>query len=144
MPPRALYDVNLLIALYDPLHARHDDAHKWHRTHGAKGWASCPLTQNGLMRIMSQPRYANPQPLAQLVHAVREFSGDATHQFWPDDISLASVGVLHDGAIMTAGALTDLYLLALAVRHSGRLITLDSRIRHTAVFGATAEHLVML
>ena len=144
MIPRALYDVNMLIALFDPLHARHASAHAWHGANGHHGWASCPLTQNGLMRIMSQPRYASPQPLASMLHVVSEFSGDAAHTFWPDDVSLAAGGILAPQFALTSSMLTDVYLLALAIRHEGRLVTLDSKIARGAVIGATAMHLVIL
>ncbi len=144
MTLRALYDVNMLIALFDPLHARHVTAHAWHGANGQHGWASCPLTQNGLMRIMSQPRYASPQPLASMIHVVRQFSGDAAHSFWPDDLSLAASGILAPEFVLTSGMLTDLYLLALAIKHQGRLVTLDSKIALSAVNGATAAHLIKL
>ena len=140
----ALYDVNMLIALFDPLHARHATAHAWHGANGQHGWASCPLTQNGLMRIMSQPRYASPQPLASMLHVVRQFSGDAAHTFWPDDLCLAATGTLSTEFALTSGMLTDLYLLALAIKHEGRLVTLDSKIALCTVIGATEAHLVKL
>ncbi|MEQ1595096.1 MAG: TA system VapC family ribonuclease toxin [Casimicrobium sp.] len=144
MRRRALYDVNMLIALFDPQHVRHADAHAWHGANGEHGWASCPLTQNGLMRIMSQPRYSSPQPLASMLHVVREFSGDSAHAFWADDLSLAAGDVLTPGFSLTSGMLTDLYLLALAMKHEGRLVTLDARIPINAVVGATPAHLVTL
>jgi len=140
---RALYDINVLIALFDPQHTQHAKATAWHAAN-PDGWASCPITQNGLLRIVSQPRYPNPAPVGVLRPRLAHATAGANHQFWPDDISLASVGVLHDGALITAGALTDLYLLALAVRHSGCLVTLDTRVRYTAVIGATPGHLVAL
>ena len=141
---RALYDVNMLIALFDPLHARHTTAHVWHSANGQHGWASCPLTQNGLIRIMAQPRYASPQPLASMLHVVRELSGDAAHTFWPDDVSLAAVGILAPQFALTSGMLIDVYLRALAIKHEGRLVTLDSKIDRGAVVGATTTHLVTL
>ena len=144
MVPRALYDVNMLIALFDPLHVRHGTARAWHGANGQHGWASCPLTQNGLIRIMSQPRYASPQTLASMLYAVREFSGDAAHAFWPDDISIAASGILTPEFALTSGMLTDLYLLALAVRHQGRLVTLDSKIVLSAIVDATGAHIVKL
>lgn len=144
MTLRALYDVNMLIALFDPLHVRHAAAHAWHGANGHHGWASCPLTQNGLMRIMSQPRYASPQPLASMLQVVRQFSGDVAHSFWPDDLSLAASGILAPEIALTSGMLTDLYLLALAIKHKGRLVTLDSKIALRAVVGATAAHRITL
>lgn len=140
---RALYDVNVLIALFDPQHTQHAKATAWHAAN-TSGWASCPITQNGLLRIVSQPRYTNPAPVAVLLKRLSQTTSNQSHQFWADDISLASEGVLRDNALVSSGALTDLYLLALAVHHSGRLITLDTRIRSDAVIGATPAHLVTL
>jgi uncharacterized protein len=140
---RALYDVNVLIALFDPQHTQHAKATAWHAAN-TSGWASCPITQNGLLRIVSQPRYTNPAPVAVLLKRLAQTTSSQSHQFWADDVSLASEGVLRDNALVSSGALTDLYLLALAVHHSGRLITLDTRIRSDAVIGATPAHLVTL
>jgi predicted nucleic acid-binding protein len=64
---RALLDVNVLIALHDAQHVHHDLAADWLLAHADAGWASCPLTQNGCLRIMSQPAYPNPVPLARAI-----------------------------------------------------------------------------
>ena len=141
---RSLYDVNLLIAMFDPHHLHHDRALAWHSQNGHSGWATCPITQNGLMRIMSQAKYPNCKPIVEMMGAVAAFALDPHHTFWPDDLSLASAGVLHAKATMTSGMLTDLYLLALAVKHSGRLVTLDKHISQSVVIGATAAHIVVL
>lgn len=141
---RALYDVNVLIALFDPQHTQHGKAKAWHAGVGRSGWATCPITQNGLMRIVSQPRYTNPASVAELLKLLNKATAAATHQFWPDDISLATTGMLNPKVALTSGALTDLYLLALAVKQSGCLVTLDTRISREAVVGARPEHLVVL
>ncbi|MGL5002426.1 MAG: TA system VapC family ribonuclease toxin, partial [Casimicrobium sp.] len=125
---RALYDVNILLALFDPYHLKHEAALQWHEMHGGRGWASCPLTQNGLIRIMSQPKYMNPQSTRDLIAVVAEFARDATHEFWPDSISLADENIIDPNVALSPAMLTDVYLLALAVKNGGRLITLDSRI----------------
>ena len=141
---RALYDVNVLIALFDPQHTQHTKARTWHEGVGQTGWATCPITQNGLLRIISQPRYTNPASVAELLGLLSNATADPSHQFWPDDISLATAGVLNPKIVLTAGALTDVYLLGLAVKQSGRLVTLDARIARGAVIGARPEHLVVL
>lgn len=142
--PRALYDVNVLLALFDPHHLKHAAALRWHTAHGAAGWASCPLTQNGLIRIMSQPKYPNPQPIRDLLAVVAEFNGDDTHAFWPDSVSLAGDSVLDPNVPLSPAMLTDVYLLALAVKNNGRLVTLDAKISLRAVVGAREEYLVRL
>ena len=141
---RALYDVNVLIALFDPQHTLHVKARTWHEGVGQTGWATCPITQNGLLRVVSQPRYTNPASVAELLGLLNNATADPSHQFWPDDISLATAGVLNPKTVLTAGALTDVYLLGLAVKQSGRLVTLDTRIARDAVFGARPEHLIVL
>jgi predicted nucleic acid-binding protein len=55
----ALLDVNVLIALLDRRHVHHDPAHGWFAAAQANGWATCPLTQNAVLRILGQPRYPN-------------------------------------------------------------------------------------
>lgn len=54
-----LLDVNVLIALIDPGHVQHDAAHEWFARHGKQAWATCPLTENGLLRIVGSLRYPN-------------------------------------------------------------------------------------
>ena len=141
---RALYDVNVLIALFDPQHTQHHKAKQWHAQTQTHGWASCPLTQNGLLRIVCQPRYTHPATVAELLALLADATSDPSHEFWPDDISLAARGTLRAQAPLTSSAITDIYLLALAVKHAGCLITLDTRISRSAVVGATPEHLVVL
>jgi uncharacterized protein len=141
---RALYDVNVLLALFDPHHLKHEVALGWHKTHGGNGWASCPLTQNGLVRIMSQPRYPNPQSTRDLIAVVAQFGSDSAHEFWPDSISIADDAILDSKSPLSPAMLTDIYLLALAVKNQGRLITLDSKIFRSAVRGAQEEHLLVI
>lgn len=141
---RALYDVNVLIALFDPQHTQHNRATAWHRESRVDGWATCPLTQNGLLRIVSQPRYTHPASVAELLDLLQGATSDPSHEFWPDDVSLANAGTLQPQALLTSAAITNVYLLALAFKHAGRLVTLDTRISRSAVIGATPAHLVVL
>ncbi|MCX5949879.1 MAG: VapC toxin family PIN domain ribonuclease [Cyanobacteria bacterium] len=85
----ALLDVNVLIALLDRRHVHHAPAHSWFAAAQANGWATCPLTQNSVLRILGQPRYPNsPGPPAVVAPVVAELIRHPTHQFWPDGISL--------------------------------------------------------
>ena len=141
---RALLDINVLIALHDREHIHHERAALWLESNIAHGWASCPLTQNGCLRIMSQPGYSSPQPLAVLIEMLQGSTGTAFHALWSDDISLLDSHHFHHPHIHSHNQLTDLYLLALAVRNGGRLVSFDQRIPLSAVPGAHAEHLVRL
>jgi len=141
---RALLDINILIALHDRDHVHHRRAGDWLAANIEHGWASCPLTQNGCLRIMSQSAYPNAQPLSILVHMLQSATGHARHLFWHDDISALDAHCFHHPHIHGARQLTDLYLLALAVRNDGRLVSFDQRIPLSAVAGAQARHLVTL
>lgn len=141
---RALFDVNVLIALHDSDHVHHTRAGEWLDAHSASGWASTPLTQNGCLRIMSQPAYSNPQPITLLVQMLHSSTAASLHALWPDDISILDGHLFRHTHIHSPKQLTDLYLLGLAVRHQGCLVTFDQRIPLSAVHGAKPEHLVVL
>jgi toxin-antitoxin system PIN domain toxin len=135
-----LLDVNVLIALIDPAHVAHDAAHEWFGSVGNKDWATCPMTENGVLRIVGHPKYPNtpgsPAAVAAIVAALRELAG---HHFWTDDLSLVSAASVDPSKILTSGQVTDTYLLALAKAHGGKLATFDRRISIAAVNGGKAS-----
>ncbi|MEX2494831.1 MAG: TA system VapC family ribonuclease toxin [Woeseia sp.] len=141
---RALLDVNVLIALLDSDHSLHDRAMEWIAEHGAGGWASCPLTQNGCIRIMSHSNYPNAPSLQTVMARLSEATADPVHEFWPDDVSLLDSRVADPTRVHGPRQITDIYLLALAVRHGGRLVTFDGSIAREAVRGAESRHLLQL
>jgi toxin-antitoxin system PIN domain toxin len=132
----ALLDVNVLIALLDRRHVHHEQAHGWFATAHGKGWATCPLTQNAVLRILGQPRYPNsPGPPAVVAPLVAELIRHPHHQFWPDSLSLLDESHVDASRLLEATQLTDTYLLALAVRHGGRLVSFDRRLSGQGVAG---------
>ena len=141
---RALLDVNVLLALFDPDHVDHRTAHHFVGTALEYGWATCPLTQNGFVRIVSQPRYPSPVSTSDALARLAEAASDDSHEFWPDDVSLLDQGVLDRSSLLGHRQVTDAYLLALAVRHGGRLVTFDTAIPVRAVTGAASEHVEVL
>lgn len=141
---RALLDVNVLVALFDGNHALHAPAMQWFDEHGEEGWASCPITQNGCVRVMSQPGYPERVPVLGVVERLRQATAHRAHEFWPDDTSLLDEAAIDATRIHGPNQLTDVYLLALAVSHGGRLVTLDQAIPLAAVSGAQKKHLVIL
>ena len=141
---RALLDVNVLIALLDSDHSLHARATEWCVDHARAGWASCPITENGCMRIMSHPGYPNPVPVRAVMERLRGAGASPVHEFWPDDISLLDARVADSTRIHGPRQLTDLYLLALAVRHRGQLVTFDSSVSRDAVMGAERRHILAL
>jgi toxin-antitoxin system PIN domain toxin len=142
-PRRDLLDVNVLIALCDPDHAFHQTAKSWFALQ-CTAWATCPLTQNGCLRIMSARDYSNPFPFAAVHTHLQGLCALPAHQFWPDDVSLLTTNVLNASHIHSSTQLTDVYLLALAVKNQGRLVTFDQRIPLSAVRGAKTENLVVV
>ena len=141
---RALLDISLLIALFDPVHVHHNRAHAWWGSESGEGWSSCPLTQNGFVRVLSSHGYARPIALVDAIAILRAQIGLPGHEFWPDDVSLMDGTVSADDRIVGAKQLTDVYLLGLAVKHGGRLATLDRSIPLTAVRGAQPQHLAIV
>ena len=141
---RALLDINVLIALLDRDHVHHIRAATWFEANIKHGCASCPLTQNGCLRIMNQPGYSSPQPLSALMAMLQRSTRASVHETWMDDISVLDAAQFQHTHMHGHRQLTDLYLLGLAVKNTGRLASFDQRIPMSAVRGATAAHMVML
>lgn len=143
---RALLDVNVLIALFDADHVFHDRAHEWLESHASMGIATCPLTENGLVRILSHPRYSKAFELTpgDVITRLDRFCSTQDHAFWPDELSLRDPSIFHRKNLLGPRQLTDLYLLALAIHHQGRLVTLDGAIPLNPVEGATRRHLQVI
>ena len=141
---RALLDVNVLTALLDAAHIHHRLATTWLQREIGAGWASCPITQNGCIRIMSQPAYPGAQAAADVAQRLGEAAAGPAHQFWPDDINMLQSGAVDWQRVLGHRQVTDVYLLALAVRHGGRLVTFDRRIVPAAVPGASDAQLAVI
>lgn len=134
-----LLDVNVLVALLDEDHVYHDTAQRWFETDGGTAWASCPITENGVIRILGHPRYpkgpGTPAAAAQLLGGILRLKG---HSFWADEISLFGVGFVRLESIGTSVQVSDAYLLALAVHRGSELATFDRRLNSAAVNGGAA------
>lgn len=141
---RALLDVNVLIALLDGGHIHHGLAMSWLEGAIRHGWASCLITRNGCVRIMSQPNYPPALPAGQVAERLAEASASPDHEFCPADVNLLGNGVIAWQRMLGHRQVTDAHLLALAVQHGGRLVTLGRRVDPEAVRGARPEHLVAL
>ena len=134
-----LLDVNVLIALIDPAHVAHEPAHRWFAADGHRAWATCPLTENGVIRIVGHPKYPNtpgsPAAVAAIMAQLRRLPG---HVFWSDDLSVVATDILDPLQILTSAQVSDSYLLALAVSRGDRLATFDRRLSTKAVRGGKA------
>jgi toxin-antitoxin system PIN domain toxin len=144
MKPAQL-DVNLLVALFDPDHVHHDFAHNWFADARAGGWATCPLTENGVIRVLSNRKYSpEAEAPARIADRLRTFCASGHHVFWPDDVSLRDASRFSSSAAISHRQVTDVYLLALATHRGGRLATPDRTIPVAAVPGAGAGDLLVI
>jgi uncharacterized protein len=139
-----LLDVNVLIALIDPSHLQHDQAHSWFSHTGHRGFATCPLTENGLVRIVGHPKYPNspgpPNVVVQSLAAIRALQG---HKFWPDSLSIADEAFFAPELLSSHTRVTDSYLLALAHANKGRLATMDQKLATDVVPGGKSVLVVI-
>ena len=141
---RALLDVNVLIALLDADHLHHARASAWLAGNIAAGWASCAITQNGCVRIMSQPDYPNALPPARVAERLRRATLTPHHQFIPATLSLLDMEGFDTDQLLGHRQVTDAYLLGLAVRHGLRFVSFDGHLPVRVVRGATVAHVVSL
>lgn len=142
---RYLLDINVLIALMDAAHAFHHRAHLWWGAEG-RPWASCPLTENGLVRIMASGGYSKTAcfTVHDIASRLAHFTGHSDHVFWPDSLSFLDDRTFQHASILSSRHITDLYLLALAVENKGRLVTFDQHIPLSSVTTAGASHLEVI
>lgn len=129
---RHLLDVNVVIALIDPLHVHHDRAHAWFAGRGADSWHTCPIVQNGVVRVVSNPKYSNTQPAPVVLTSLASLTARDDHEFLADSVSLLDASV-HTERLLTSSQVTDTYLLHLAASSGALLATFDAKLVTAAV-----------
>ncbi len=140
-----LLDVNVLVALFDGAHLHHEAAHTWFERVSQTGWASCALTENGTLRVLTNPSYTGRfSSLHDVADRLRELRTHTAATFWDASVSLLEAGQFDLTHIAGHRQLTDTYLLGLAVAHGGYLATFDRRISTAAVRRAKPEHLLLI
>ena len=141
----ALLDVNVLVALFDPDHIHHEAAHRWFGRERRHGWATSAMTENGLIRGLSNPSYStNAERPAEVAARLAHMREGKEHTFWTEAISLCDEAAFDLRLLSGHGQLTDAFLLGLSVAHRGRLATFDRTIPLGSVCGALPEHLVLI
>jgi hypothetical protein len=134
---RALLDVNVLIAMAWPNHVHHVAVLDWLGAPGTIPFATCPVTQSGFIRVSSNaraiPAARSPREAQALLRQITELPG---HSFWHDDVDLAGDARVAWDRVGGHAQVTDAHLLAIALRHSGRLATLDRGIVDLVPAGA--------
>ena len=128
----------MLIALFDPAHIHHDAAHRWFSAHRADGWATCPMTENGFVRVLSNPAYPGRRTtVPDAVARLRTLTAAEDQVFWPDEISLLEPGTVDPSRLGGHRMITDAYLVALAVANAGKVASFDRALPTGAVPGAS-------
>jgi uncharacterized protein len=137
----SLLDVNALIALLDLDHVHHQAMQRWFTMHARQGWATCPITENGFIRVVSQPAYPSEQ--RQVQEAIDTLgclkrAGRDSYEFWADEISLTGETVFRAEYLVGPGQIIDAYLLGLAAKHGGTLLSFDQSLPWQAIEAATS------
>jgi toxin-antitoxin system PIN domain toxin len=141
---RALLDINVLLALLDSDHIEHERALVWMEREIGAGWASCAITQNGFVRVISQRSYPSPISPKEAIDLLERACGAPHHAFWPCDTTLLDSDSIDRARLHGPRQVTDAYLLALAARNGGRFVTFDHAVPLSAVHGATPANLATL
>jgi toxin-antitoxin system PIN domain toxin len=141
----SLLDVNALVALAWPNHVHHAPAREWFRRHHREGWATCPVTESGFVRVSSNPR-ATPEARTpgEAVLLLRRLVEVPGHEFWADDVSLARSERLPIERLTGHRQVADAHLLLLAAERGGRLVTFDRGASHLVPDGSAGEVLLVL
>jgi toxin-antitoxin system PIN domain toxin len=141
----SLLDSNVLIALFDPAHVHHEQAHQWFAVNRKFRWATCPLTENAFLRILTNSAYpGQPLSMEDAVARLRTFCSEREHVFWPGSVSLRERGRFRWAHVQDHRQVTGVYLLALAIANNGRLATLDPAMTLMAIEGAKEHHLELI
>ena len=141
----ALLDVNVLLALSNPKHMHHEIAHDWFADHHALGWATCAVTENGFVRVLSNAAAgAGTFRPAEVIDILRRFCSVKEHVFWPDSVSLTDAKLFNAAMIRGYRQVSDIYLLGLAKKMGGYLATFDAGIPLSAVVGATRDTIAVI
>jgi toxin-antitoxin system PIN domain toxin len=140
-----LLDVNALIALLWEEHPFHKRCAAWFAGAAKAGWATCPMTESGCVRVLSTPAFtANPPSVASALRLLQTATESRTnHHFFSDDLPLSILGA-HWSRGLGHRQITDAYLLSLAIHRKARLVTFDSRIVSLAEDGNVARDLLVV
>jgi uncharacterized protein len=122
----ALLDVNVLVALLWPAQESHPKVHNWFTRRSSEGWATCPQTQAGVVRIVSNPAFS-PSAVspAEATQALKKSLAHPNHEYWPADVSYLEATEPFGNQIVGHKQVSDAYLLGLAIHHGGSLVTMD-------------------
>jgi toxin-antitoxin system PIN domain toxin len=134
-----LLDINVLVALFDPAHVHHEAAHRWFAAVGSNSWATCPITENGFIRVLSNPGYPTVSAdIDEITDRLRALISQSGHEFWSDEISMCDSSRFDASHLSGHKQITDLHLAGLAAHRRGKLATFDGSIPVSALVAAPA------
>lgn len=136
-----LFDVNVLVALTDKSHIHHPLVTRWFNTEGGKNWGVCAFTEAGFLRVVTRPAIG-ALTMEEATEILRRHASHPGYRFWPASAPWISLAAPFESRIFGHQQITDVYLLGLAVKEGGVLVTLDKAIRHLA--GAENEQSLMV
>ena len=140
-----LLDVNVLIALAWPQHVHHSAAHEWFKGARHEAWATCPVTQLAFVRISSNSKIiaeaVTPRQAHDLLKRIIALPG---HEFWPDDVEPAAAATFSSTALVGHRQVSDAYLLALAMHHSGKVATFDGGVAELLPLQGRERHVTII
>jgi toxin-antitoxin system PIN domain toxin len=143
MTRKNLLDLNVLIALTEPGHKHHRKAHEWLNSSGKNNWGVCPLTEAGFLRVTTNPAFRpGPRTLEQAIAIVQVLKGYPGYWYWEIDESWVNLTAPFAARIFGHQQVTDAYLLGLAIKAKGVLVTFDKGIQFMA--GAEFNQNVLL
>ena len=130
---RNLLDLNVLIALTDDSHQQYERAWSWLRASGQQSWGLCPLTEAGYVRVTTNPAaHSGARTLAKSAAVLRELMREPGYCYWPIAESWATLTAPFADRIFGHQQVTDAYLLGLAIKEDGLLVTFDRGLKYMA------------
>jgi toxin-antitoxin system PIN domain toxin len=128
-----LLDLNALIALADHDHEYHEAIQNWFISSGKADWGVCPLTDAGFVRVTTNPAYRGPtRTIAQATAILAEFASHPGYRYWSITNTWAVLTAPFSARVLGHRQVTDAYLLGLAIKEEGVLVTFDKGIKYLA------------
>ncbi len=130
---RYLLDLNALISLADPDGLHYRAMQKWFDSSGKEDWGVCPLTEAGFVRVTTNPAYRGPaRTIAQATAILAGFATHPGYRYWPITDRWAVLTAPFSARVLGHQQVTDAYLLGLAIKEDGVLVTFDKGIKYLA------------
>ena len=130
---RNLLDVNVLIALTSIEHPQYAAAQQWFDSLVNEDWGICPLTEAGYVRIVTNPAIGPiMRTFAQAAAILADLAQRKGYRYWPITETWSSLTASFRDRIFGPQQVTDAYLLGLAIKHDGVLVTFDRGLKYLA------------